>query len=137
MEKGYEVLTVSALEAVLAEVEAIHAHAIVRRRRNLLCSVEDAARAAGRESVALEGWRLLVDLGHEPCLVQVSARLPTVADLHRLDQARARVTSPDAPGVLVHAARVLRGERRDLLAWSSDERNLALVPENAIGGFWS
>jgi hypothetical protein len=134
--KGYEVLTDGALDAILADVEAIHANTIVRRRRYLLRNAADAAGAAGLNCTALEGWRLLVESRRGPTVVQVSARLPTVEDLHDLDQARLQGDGTERPGVLVHSARVLRQSRRDMLTWASGARDLSLIPENAIGGYW-
>jgi hypothetical protein len=136
-EKGYDVFTDDSLEAILAEVEAAHANAIVRRRRYLLRSAEDAARAAGFECTPMEGWRLLVEAPAGQSLVQVSARLPTVEDLHGLDNARLIGGAVDMPGVLVHSARVLDEERRSELDWAVGTRDLTLIPENAIGGYWT
>jgi hypothetical protein len=135
-QRGYDVLTDAALDGILGEVEAIHANAIVRRRRYLLRSAEEAARNAGFDSTPLEDWRLLVQAGAGPSLVQVSARLPTVADLYSLDQAMSRPGATVPSGVLIHSARQLSSPRREELAWATRARNLTLVPENAIGRFW-
>jgi TIR domain len=136
-EKGYEIFTDSALDKIVAEVEAIHANALVRRRRYLLRSAEDAAHASGLKCTPMEGWRLMVESSSERSIVQVSARLPTVEDLHELDQVRSKETSVDMPGVLVHSARLLRADRHAMLSWAVGMRNLTLVPENAVGGYWS
>lgn len=135
-EKGYEVLTDGALDVVLAEVEAIHANALARRRRYLLRSVEDAAQAAGHATTQLLDWRLLVESGGYSSIVQVTPRLPTVEDLYALETVRMRTAPAGSGGLLVHAARILRDQRRDVLAWAADGRDMGIVPENAVGGLW-
>ncbi|MCW2750508.1 MAG: hypothetical protein JWR83_1618 [Aeromicrobium sp.] len=134
-EKGYDVFTDAALEAVLVEVEAIHANALARRRRYMLRSVEDAARSAGLTATQLLDWRILVE-GASQSVVQVTPRLPTVEDLHRLDTARTTVGPAGTPGLLVHATRALQEERRAVLGWAAAGRDLTVIPENAIGGHW-
>ena len=56
----FDQLTADAIDAVVAEIEAAHAYAMVRRRRNLLRSVEDAAEAAGCRCWPLGHGRLMV-----------------------------------------------------------------------------
>jgi hypothetical protein len=136
-DKGYDIFTAVALDALLSDVEAIHANALVRRRRYLLRSAEEAAQAAGFTCTPLGSWRLLVETATGPTVVQVSARLPRVDDLYELDKAKGRARGASPPGVLVHSARLLRPERRDVLTWSAGARELTLIPENAIGGHWS
>lgn len=131
---GYDALTEAALDSVLAAVEAQHARAMVRRRRYLLRSVEETAEGGGCNCAPLPGWRLLIEQGGGSDVVQVAARLPRVDDLYDLDLARMQVAGDR--GVVVHAARSLRDERKRLLAWATGERPLALVPETAIGGYW-
>src|SRR5205807_2551001 len=46
-EHGYDVLTAAALDRMVGEVEAAHAQGLVRRRRMLIRSIEEAAAAAG------------------------------------------------------------------------------------------
>jgi hypothetical protein len=136
-DKGYDVFTDATLERILEEVEAIHAKALVSRRRYLLRSAEDAAHAARLKCTPLAGWRLLVEGPKGPSVVQVSARLPTVEDLHGLDTARSAAGGGATPGVLVHSARILRDSRREMLAWATGARDLTLLPENAVGGYWT
>jgi hypothetical protein len=133
--KGYDVFTENAMDAILSEVEAIHANTIVRRRRYLLRSVEDAARSAGLACTPSAGWRLLVQDPAKTTLVQVSSRRPTVEELYALDGERIRL-STFASGVLVHSARTLPKNQRDVLAWAAGARDLTLVPENAVGALW-
>jgi hypothetical protein len=136
--KGYDALTVSGLDGVLAEVEAAHATALVRRRRQLLRNVEDAAEAVGRSCTPLPGWRLLVESAGGHDVVAVTGRLPTVEDLYVLDAVRLELTASVAnpTAVLVHSARRLDGHRRSILDWATGPRPVTLVPENAIGGYW-
>lgn len=136
-EKGFDILTDEALDGVLEEVEAIHAQALARRRRYLLKSTEEAARAAGMQCTPLAGWRLLVESADAATVVQVSPRLPTVEELCRLDAARLAAREGGLPGLLVHAARALSRGRRETLAWAAGGRDLSLLPENAVGGYWS
>jgi hypothetical protein len=133
----FDVLTDAALDRVLAEIEAAHAYGLVRRRRMMIASVDDAATAAGCSTVPMRHWRLLVECsGLNSTLVGITPRLPTAADLQRLDQAAAELgIEPSA--VLIHSARVLRERLRDHLVWVTCGRELAVMPENAIGGRWT
>lgn len=133
--KGYDVFTSNALDRIIADVEAEHARAMVRRRRYLLISAEEAARDAGRKCLPLPGWRMVVKGPNNRSIVQVTPRLPTVDDLYSLDETRAEF-SEGPSGVLIHAARRLPDDRQRILAWAGASRDLALVPENAIGGYW-
>jgi hypothetical protein len=131
---GFDVLVPDALDRVLEEIEAAHAYSMVRRRRNLLRSVEDAAEAAGHPCTPLGAWRLLVEEAGRRDVVEVTGRLPMVQDLHGLDRS---VDANDGDqGVLIHAARSLRPDRAELLNWAVGGRPLTFVPENAIGGYW-
>lgn len=133
---GYDILTDAALDRIVAEVEMAHAQGLVRRRRMLVRSVEEAAAAAGCTScVPTQSWRLLVEQNGASTLVGVTPRLPTAGDLQELDQAR-EATGVGIAAVLVHSARVLRPVRRDHLVWVAGDRDLTLTPENAIGGWW-
>jgi hypothetical protein len=137
-QKGYDAISDEALDVVLCEVEAVHARALVRRRRQLLRNVEDAAEAGGLQCTPLPDWRFLVEGATTQDVVGVTGRLPTVEDLYGLDAARLEVAgvAPNAEAVLVHGARRLREERRRVLEWATDTRPVTLVPENAIGGYW-
>jgi hypothetical protein len=135
-EHNFRVLTDAALDRVLGQVEAAHAQGLVRRRRMLVRSIADAAAAAGCSSVTLPDWRLAVRCGCESTLLGITPRLPTAEDLQYLDQARSS-SNGTSSAVLVHAARELRGELSDHLRWVSAERELVVMPENAIGGRWT
>ncbi len=135
-EHDYDILTDSALDALVGQIEGAHAHGLVRRRRMLVRSIEEAAAAVGCTSCSLlPGWRLLVEHAGESTLLGVTPRLPTAEDLQALDQARS-LAETDRAAVLVHSARVLREHLRRHLAWVAGDRDLILRPENAIGGHW-
>ena len=133
--KGYDIFTSDAVDGIIACVEAEHARAMVRRRRYLLISAEEAARDAGRECLPLPGWRMTVKGQNSSSIVQVTPRLPTVEDLYSLDEIRGDFPEQHS-GILIHAARRIPDARRKVLAWAGESRDLALVPENAIGRYW-
>ena len=132
----YQILTPAALERVVALVEAAHAHGLVRRRRMLVTSIQEAALAAGCRCLPTQSWRLVVQQGAHSTLVGVTPRLPTATDLQYLDDARNQI-DPTTSAVLVHSARYLRELRRAHLTWVTGNRDLTLVPENAIGARWN
>jgi hypothetical protein len=133
---GYDILTDVALDNTVAAIEGSHAHGLVRRRRMLIRSIEEAAAAAGATScLPLREWRLLVEHGGQSTLLGVTPRLPTAEDLHLLDEARS-TTANDPAAVLVHSARSLREDRAAHLRWVTGDRDLELTPEHAIGGRW-
>jgi hypothetical protein len=135
---GYDVLTTGALDRALGEVEAAHASGMVRRRRNLIRSIEDAAIYGGCSSTPLPDWRVRVECpaSKDAALLGITPRLPCADDLQGLDQARAD-HGEDADTVLVHAARGLRPELREHLEWVAGGRKLTLMPEYAIGSKWT
>ena len=101
----------------------------------LVCSVEDAARAKARTPVALKDWTMDITRPSGRSIVAVAPRLPNAGDLQRLDQARQAIDT-DAEALLVHATRHLRDPHREHLTWVKGDRNIDLIPENAIGGHW-
>lgn len=132
---GYEVLTSGAVDRVIREIEAAHARGIVRRRRMLLRSVQEAAESRGATCIPLKDWSLEINSPSGRSIVAVAPRLPESEDLHRLDLARGLVDS-SASACVVHASRHLTAERQAHLEWVTGGRNLELIPENAIGGRW-
>ena len=131
----YDVLTSDAVDRVIREVEAAHARAIVRRRRMLLRSVQEAAECRGATCIPLKDWSLDINSSGVRSIVTVAPRLPEPKDLHKLDAAR-RLLDPAADACLEHASRHLDTQRRGHLEWVIGGRNLELIPENAIGGRW-
>ena len=133
---GYDILTDASLDRVVGLVEMAHAQGLVRRRRMLIRSIEEAARAAGCTScIPTRSWRLLVEQGGRSTLLGITPRLPTATDLQELDEARLDAGA-DVGATLVHSARILRAERRNHLSWVVSDRDLTVTPENAIGGWW-
>ncbi|CQD20998.1 hypothetical protein BN1232_05113 [Mycobacterium lentiflavum] len=132
---GYDILTPTALDRVIDEVEKAHAHGLVRRRRMLVRSVEDAARIAGATCIPLRDWSLDVKFPTLRSIVGVTPRTPASEDLQRVDQARTTI-DPDAGAMLVHTARNLRDNTRTHLEWIIHGRDLRLIPDNAIGAVW-
>lgn len=131
----YDVLTPDARDRVILEIEAAHARGIVRRRRMLLRSVQEAAEYRGATCIPLKDWSLYVNGSGGRSVIAVAPRLPESEDLHRLDAARGRL-DPAANAYLVHASRYLDKDRQEHLEWVTGGRNLQLMPENAIGGGW-
>ncbi|ORA62087.1 toll/interleukin-1 receptor domain-containing protein [Mycobacteroides franklinii] len=132
---GYEILKPDGLDRIIREVEKAHAHGIARRRRMLVCNVEDAARAAGASCIPLKDWSLDVSAAKGRSIVSVTPRLPSAQDLQRLDETRSAIDA-NANALLVHAARQLREPACGHLKWITDGRGLDLVPDNAIGAQW-
>lgn len=128
-------LVSGAIDRIIQEVEAAHAQGIVRRRRMLLQSVQEAASSAGARATPLRDWSLDVVAAGRRSIVSVAPRLPAASDLQRLDETRVQI-DPAADGVLVHAARNLDDGRRRHLEWLTRNRGLETVPDNGIGGFW-
>jgi hypothetical protein len=136
-DRGFHVLVGDALEHVVAAVEEAHARGLVRRRQNVLLSTQEAAQSAGKQVTPLTGWRLLVAAEDTSDIVGVTTRLPETSDLFELDSAAARLLGDDRRTVLVHAARRLDPQREELLGWAAGDRSMTLLPENAVGRYWS
>lgn len=131
----YQVLKPEALDLVVREVEIAHAYGIVRRRRMLVRSIEDAARTAGASCIPLRDWCLDVTATAGRSIVGITPRLPAAEDLQRLDETRVAI-DPGAGALLVHATRQLRELTRKHLQWVTATRDLELLPDNAIGARW-
>lgn len=135
-EHGYDSLTEAGLNRVVAQVEAAHALGLTRRRRLIIRSIEEAALSAGAQSCTpLCGWRLHVQQLGRTTIVGSTPRLPAALDLQMLDEA-ANAEAGDPARLLVHSARVLRPALREHLGWVAGGREITLMPENAIGGWW-
>lgn len=134
-EHGYDTITPSGLDRVVAEVEAAHAWGLARRRRLIIRSIEEAALSAGATNcVPLRDWRVLVQRSQTSTVVATTPRLPTPRDLQGLDEAAAEFGDPAR--LLVHSARSLQPDLRSHLNWVAGEREISVMPENAIGGWW-
>jgi hypothetical protein len=81
----------------------------------------------------LPGWRLRVArdcseaqiLSHLPCL-------PPPEDLHDIHE----ILAPAETGLVIHHPHAIPEERRRLLDWMVELRNVEIVPGNAIGAYW-
>ena len=130
---GYDILTSEVLDKINSAVEAAHARAIVRRRRNLLQGFQDSARERGATCIPLKDWALdVTDATGAQSIVRVSPRLPTCGDLQQLDETRKEI-APSAAAQLIYAARHLNESKRKHLQWVVGDRRLEMIPENAIG----
>ena len=130
---GYEILKQKALDEINSAVEAAHARAIVRRRRNLLQGVQDSAKERGATCIPLKDWALdVTDATGAQSIVRVSPRLPTCGDLQQLDETRKEI-APSAAAQLIYAARHLNESKKKHLQWVVGDRRLEMIPGNAIG----
>lgn len=133
---GYDTLTEAGLSRIVSEVEAAHAWGLARRRRLIIRSIEEAAVSAGAQSCTpLPSWRLHVQQADRSTIVGSTPRLPTARDLQALDEA-AKAEADDPSRLLVHSARALRPDLREHLHWVAGDREITVMPENAIGGWW-
>lgn len=122
-----------ALDGIVAAAEIAHAAALARRRRFLIGSTRASAERAGLAVEFLPGWRLRVAkdhheaqiLSHLPCL-------PQPEDLHAIHE----ILAPAETGLVIHHPHAIPEERRRLLDWMVENRNVQLVPGNAIGAYW-
>ncbi len=128
-------LTKRASSRVLAAIEVAHADAMVRRRRMLVQSVQEAATGAGLRFTTLEAWSLRVDSPKAGTVIAITGRLPRTEDLQELDELRSRVSSR-SKALLVHSARILEESRASHLKWALEHRDIEMKPEHSIGGTW-
>jgi hypothetical protein len=136
-EHNFDVFTEAGLDHLVARIEEAHALGLVRRRRMLVQSIEEAARAAGIAScVSLQDWRLLIETAEGRLVVGTTPRLPTASDLQEVDEAAAEIGA-ELPSLLVHSARLLSDRLSKHLEWVSGGRSMSMIPENAVGGWWS
>ncbi|CAL4858623.1 toll/interleukin-1 receptor domain-containing protein [Microbacterium sp. MM2322] len=136
-EHNFDVFTEAGLDRLVSRVEEAHALGLVRRRRMLVKSIEEAARAAGVAScVSLQDWRLLVETAEGRIVVGTTPRLPTASDLQEVDEVAAEIGA-ELPGLLVHSARLLSDRLSRHLQWVSGGRRMSMIPENAVGGWWT
>lgn len=136
-EHNFDVFTEAGLDHLVSRVEEAHALGLVRRRRMLVRSIEEAAHAAGVAScVSLQDWRLLVETAEGRLVVGTTPRLPTAIDLQHVDEAAAEIGA-ELPSLLVHSARLLSDRLSRHLQWVSGGRRMSMIPENAVGGWWT
>jgi len=126
------------LTVLAAEVEERHAAALLRRRRQLMGSIESELKRSGVSYVGIADWSLVARLSRGgrarvDCVISITPRAPDVPDLLALDT---HVTAGrKRTGVLVHTLRTVPQQRRDLLKWAIGRRKLKLVPEDQVVTF--
>lgn len=136
-EHNFSIFTDAAIDRIVERVEEAHALGIVRRRRALVKSIEESARAAGfRSCISLKDWRLLVETHDGRLVVGTTPRLPNATDLQGVDVASTDVAA-SLPGLLVHSARQIPEHLHQHLSWVSGDRKMNMIPENAVGGWWA
>lgn len=139
---GQRVLTADALGRVVQRIEAIHAKALVRRRRRLVLHTRAAAEKADLVVAELPHNVMLVReppaaLGKRPrYLVHFAPRPPQPKDLYALDSARDGHGGQDIEAVLVHATSQLPKDSSDLLDWCGTDRNIRLIADHLVGTAW-
>lgn len=127
------ILSDDAVDEILVAIERAHTAAMARRRRTLVLSTKASAEHGGAVVSHRPGWRLQVTHGPTSHLVSHLPRLPKVADIHDLDAALDHGDN----GLLIHAAHRLPDDRKALLTWAVENRQLELIPGNAIGARWA
>jgi hypothetical protein len=139
---GQRVLTPDALRRVVQRIEAIHAKALVRRRRRLVLHTRAAAEKAELVVAELPHNVMLVressaTPGNRPrYLVHFAPRPPQPKDLYALDSARDDHGGQDVEAVLVHATSQLPKDSSDLLDWCRTNRNIRLIADHLVGTAW-
>jgi hypothetical protein len=144
---GQFLLTPDALEEVLQRIEAIHAKALVRRRRRLVGHTRIAVQRAGLVPIEQPGDVMAVaepgrdgivtDQSPLRSLVGFAPRPPQPEDLYAVYSARQRLGAPQAEAVLVHATAQLPQDSSALLAWCQENRNITLLADHLVGTHWT
>jgi hypothetical protein len=139
---GQFVLADDVLGNLIAEIETIHARALVRRKRRLVGHIRIAAQRAGLVAHELPGDLLLVlaqgaaSQQKPRSVVRFTPRPPRPEDLHEAEKARARFGGRATEGVLVHPVAQLPGDRSLLLEWCLAGRNVAVLADYLVGTHW-
>jgi hypothetical protein len=145
-----KVLTADALRRLVHRIEAIHAHALVRRRRRLVARTRSVAEKAGFVAVDRSRDVLLLtdaspggdDDGMTRYLVHFVPRPPRPEDLYAVDtsregfdedSSREGFDDPPTEAVLVHATSRLSQDSSDLLDWCLDGHNVRLITDLRVG----
>jgi len=134
---GYTVLADEFLPALCDEVEAKHAAAMLRRRRQLLDSIIVELRRRRLPFTQLSDWTVVVErslAGKEKHrIVSVTPRPPEVPDLYFLDRNSNDYKRAELDGsLLVHSTHRFGRDREDVLRWAIGSRSLALRSEDQI-----
>ena len=119
------------------EVEARHAAAMLRRRRQLLDSIVGELRRRHLPFTQLSDWTVALRFGTADLskhrIISVTPRPPEVPDLFFLDS-NCREYFREALGetILVHSTAVFGRERDQILRWAIGARNIKLCSEDGI-----
>lgn len=134
-------LTADSVRRLVQEVEGRHAEALLRRRRELMGSLQGALRRAGVSYRGVSDWSLVADArpragaARVKTIISITPRAPDVPDLFSLDGSRRGYAGRRVNGVLVHTMRSMPDDRTGLLEWVVGRRSLKLVPEDRLVEF--
>lgn len=132
-------LSNGALARIVDLVEVRHADAFLRRRRELMGSLQSALQSAKIRYKGVADWSLLAvsrkRRRSRTYVISVTPRPPDVPDLFALDSQRNTPRPKHATGVLVHTHRPISHERAELINWVIRPHKLELVPEDQIVRF--
>ncbi|MGA2285014.1 MAG: toll/interleukin-1 receptor domain-containing protein [Dehalococcoidia bacterium] len=126
------------LARAVTVVEERHAAALLRRRREIMGSVQSELKRVGINYVGVADWSLVAETKasgktKRDCVISITPRAPDVPDLLMLDGHATRHNQSD--GVLIHTLRSVPEERRGLLEWAIGQRRLLLISEDQIVAF--
>lgn len=132
------ILSQAALEYVTQQVEDIHAHSLVRRRRRLVHHTRTAAERGGYTVTEKPGPTLVLQRDDYPsAVVRFSPRPPRPEDLLIVDTERSSVEGDSVSAILVHAEESLRKPRAELLTWCAGTRELTVINDSAVADLFA
>jgi hypothetical protein len=134
---GYTMLVDEFLSSLCDEVEARHAAAMLRRRRQLLDSIIVELRRKNLPFTQLSDWTVVVERstagGQKHRIVSVTPRPPEIPDLYLLDRNSNDYKRAQVDGsLLVHSTCRFGRDREELLRWAIGTRSLTLRSEDQI-----
>ena len=129
------ILSPDALARTLDAVELAHAHALRRRREQILGSVRQKLRMEGCECLPTNDWCVLATHSGsgDSGLFWVTPRRPTTKDFHGVSQQQIRLAAGGSvrnlKGAVVHDAGRLADDHQELMNWVADisEKELATI----------
>jgi hypothetical protein len=118
-------------------VEAAHAKAMLRRRRQLMSSLQGELSRFGIGHRLISDWSIIAEPGSfrkgDSKVLSITPRPPEVPDLFVLDgHCRGHAGTPVPKGVLIHTVGRLSEERERLFTWVTENRALTLADEDQI-----
>lgn len=134
---GINILAPGTVDNIVNSIEDAHANALVRRKNELLKSVQDIAHEKSAICIPLKDWCLAIHSESKKkwILVQVISRLPTCTDLEHLDEVRGK-TIPAASAELVFTAQKLDPLREHHLDWVIGAHSVEYISGNKVGRKW-